>query len=248
MIYVLSDVHGNKEHFDRILKKINLQAEDSLYILGDIVDRYPYGIELLQRVMKMPNVHMLLGNHEWMMMKALDISYSGTADTGGSVREFPKDETRKKNPFDLWYWNDGQVTHEAWSRLTREEQKELADFLSGLPLSYELTVNKKKYKLVHAAPVEWYHRLLMPNYDSAVDFAVWDREMYRLKSTLGYTLILGHTPTLHMQDNNPLEIWTHRNMIGIDCGCGFPEMSAKFPIEGRLACLRLDDGRVFYSN
>lgn len=47
MIYVLSDIHGNKENFDSILEKISLQPEDSLYILGDVVDRYPYGIQLL---------------------------------------------------------------------------------------------------------------------------------------------------------------------------------------------------------
>ena len=51
MIYVLSDIHGNKENFDSILEKINLRMEDSLYILGDVIDRYPYGIQLLQQIM-----------------------------------------------------------------------------------------------------------------------------------------------------------------------------------------------------
>ena len=48
MIYVLSDIHGNKENFDSILEKINLRMEDSLY---DVIDRYPYGIQLLQQIM-----------------------------------------------------------------------------------------------------------------------------------------------------------------------------------------------------
>ena len=51
MIYVLSDIHGNKENFDSILEKINLRMEDSQYILGDVIDRYPYGIQLLQQIM-----------------------------------------------------------------------------------------------------------------------------------------------------------------------------------------------------
>lgn len=63
MIYVLSDIHGNKENFDSVLEKISLQPEDSLYILGDVIDRNPYGIQLLQQIMKMGNAHMLLGNH-----------------------------------------------------------------------------------------------------------------------------------------------------------------------------------------
>ena len=56
MIYVMSDIHGNSKRFDSILNQINLQPEDTLYILGDVVDRYPDGIRILRRIMKMPNV------------------------------------------------------------------------------------------------------------------------------------------------------------------------------------------------
>ena len=41
MVYALSDIHGNKENFDKILNKIKLRPEDSLYILGDVVDVFP---------------------------------------------------------------------------------------------------------------------------------------------------------------------------------------------------------------
>ncbi len=51
MLYVLSDIHGNKDHFDNILEKINLRMEDSLYILSDVIDRYPHDIQLLQQIM-----------------------------------------------------------------------------------------------------------------------------------------------------------------------------------------------------
>ena len=70
MIYVMSDIHGNSKRFDSVLKQINLQPEDTLYILGDVVDRYPDGIRILRRIMKMPNVKMLLGNHEYMMLES----------------------------------------------------------------------------------------------------------------------------------------------------------------------------------
>ena len=51
MLYVLSDIHGNKDHFDNILEKIKLRMEDSLYILSDVIDRYPHDIQLLQQIM-----------------------------------------------------------------------------------------------------------------------------------------------------------------------------------------------------
>ena len=35
MTYVLSDIHGNMENFKSILKQIDLQPDDTLYILGD---------------------------------------------------------------------------------------------------------------------------------------------------------------------------------------------------------------------
>ena len=34
MTYVMSDIHGNKRNFDSILKQINLQPDDELYVLG----------------------------------------------------------------------------------------------------------------------------------------------------------------------------------------------------------------------
>ena len=75
MIYVLSDIHGNERRFNSILKQINLQNEDTLYILGDVIDRHPDGIRILRKIMSMPNVKMLLGNHEYMMLRALGHPY-----------------------------------------------------------------------------------------------------------------------------------------------------------------------------
>ena len=61
MHYVLSDIHGNKEAFDTILSMIDLKPEDQLYILGDVIDRGEYGIELLQQIRTMPNCTLLMG-------------------------------------------------------------------------------------------------------------------------------------------------------------------------------------------
>lgn len=35
----MSDIHGNLRRFDSIMEQINLQPDDTLYILGDVVDR-----------------------------------------------------------------------------------------------------------------------------------------------------------------------------------------------------------------
>ena len=76
MIYVMSDIHGNMCRFRSIMEQIQIQPEDTLYVLGDVIDRFPDGIEILQELMAMPNVKMLLGNHEYMMLMAKDPKYT----------------------------------------------------------------------------------------------------------------------------------------------------------------------------
>ena len=71
MIYVMSDVHGCEARYRDILKQIHLTAEDHLYILGDVIDRAPGGLHILRDTMKKPNITLLLGNHEHMMLQAL---------------------------------------------------------------------------------------------------------------------------------------------------------------------------------
>ena len=44
MTYVMADIHGNLERFNSIMKQIRLKDDDTLYILGDVIDRFPDGI------------------------------------------------------------------------------------------------------------------------------------------------------------------------------------------------------------
>ena len=39
MTYVMSDIQWNLRRFDSVMERINLQPDDTLYILGDVVDR-----------------------------------------------------------------------------------------------------------------------------------------------------------------------------------------------------------------
>ena len=106
MIYVLSDIHGNAYNFDAILQQICLQPEDTLYILGDVIDRHPDGIRILRKIMSMPNATMLLGNHEYMMLEALKAPKNEISDSPWE-RNWPSKKIR------LWYSNGGKVTHDS---------------------------------------------------------------------------------------------------------------------------------------
>lgn len=235
MTYVLSDIHGNERRFDSVMNQINLQPTDTLYVLGDVIDRHPDGIHILRRIMAMSNVKMLLGNHEYMMLNALGYPYNFVVD---------KAVLGWENEMYLWYGNGGKVTHEQFNELSTTEQIEIINYLRNLPLNADVDVDGVHYKLVHAAPLEEYSEDY--NFDNATEFAVWHRYLCPCEANREYTMVFGHSTTNHYQDIFPMELWQGNNCIGIDCGSGYPE-SRHYRNTGRLACLRLDDGKVFYS-
>ena len=71
MIYVVSDIHGCYDEFCRLLEKIHFSDEDIMYILGDMVDRGPKPVRLLQDLMGRHNIYPILGNHEYMAFTIL---------------------------------------------------------------------------------------------------------------------------------------------------------------------------------
>lgn len=238
MIYVMSDIHGNLRRFKSIMSKIDLQPDDTLYVLGDVVDRHPHGIEILQNIMAHPNIEMLLGNHEHMMLNAM----------------VPQDQKLpwKRDSFlselKLWYRNHGKVTEDQLKQLPLEERQRIFDYLISLPLNRDIEVNGKNYKLVHGSPVEFYREDRW-GYRDRTQFAVWERiEDYTVIPD-EYTLVFGHTPTLYYAAEDRLRIWHEKNKIGIDCGSGLEDVAlTTFPHQGNLACLCLDNMEEYYSD
>lgn len=221
MIYVMADIHGFKLRFDDMLRQLDLQPSDHLYILGDVIDRRPHGIAILQQIMSMDNVSMILGNHEYMMLEAV---------------------TKKDDPLaeNLWHYNGGYSTHQSFARLPKDTAAEIVQYLKSLPINIELSVNDQKFLLVHGAPESTYDPK-NSTYEDSIQHAVWQRITSFDSIASQDTIIFGHTPTSHYQRKRPLSIWHDGNLIGIDCGC------ATNPF-GRLACLRLDDMKEFYSS
>jgi len=220
MHYVLSDIHGNKEAFDTILSMINLHPEDHLYILGDVIDRGEYGIELLQQIRTMQNCTLLLGNHEYMMLNAL---------------RHPENLHFKY----LWRNNRNQHTYDRFFSLTEDEQEELLCYLETLPVQLELTVNRRKFILVHAAPQELYETVNMKRY-KLEEFMVWHRLTPFDQMPARKNVIFGHTPTWKLHKTK--HIFHGKRMLAIDCGSGFPNHG------GQLSCIRLEDMTEYYSD
>lgn len=236
MTYVMSDIHGNKKRFESVLSQINLKSTDRLYILGDVIDRFPDGIELLQRIRKMKNARLLLGNHEYMMLNAL-------------ANRFETPEKLNSNKYfeakSIWNQNHNSPTINGFHALSEDEQRSLYDYLKHRRLFIKLTVNGQKYLLVHGSSPDGFCEEERYRYDSITEYVVWNRCSPSFTLSDGSIMIFGHTPTAYYQNKDPMTIWHGNNIVGIDCGAGFN--SKNVGIGCRLACLRLDDMKEFYS-
>lgn len=233
MHYVLSDIHGNTRRFDSVMAQIDLRPEDTLYVLGDVIDRYPDGGRILRRLMGMPNVRMLLGNHEYMMLDAL---YDGWSE-----KPAPFSHWTQEQRLYLWYENGGETTHRYLKHLRRSLRQEIFAYLDSLPVNIPVTVGGRRYLLVHGGQAALFAQGAKDaaEYRDEREFSVWMRYEWWDAGPEDRTVIFGHTPTRYYQRRTPMSIWKGERLIGIDCGAGWPQ--------GRLACLRLEDMAEFYS-
>jgi serine/threonine protein phosphatase 1 len=228
MKYVISDIHGDFDRFIRMLNLINFKESETLYVLGDCIDRGRDGIKILQYIMRTPNIELLWGNHEKMMMDCIEDS---------------SDEYRELN----WMYNGGAQTYINFNLLPKDEETRLCDFIKSLPY-YKIV---DKFILCHAGvrvpdnSSQLEVEAILENQDT--DDILWIKEeFYTKKAVYGYTVIFGHTPVVLIDEcsidkDGEFCAWhdkKYKDKIGIDCCAWFPS--------GRLCCLRLDDLQEFY--
>jgi len=72
--YAITDIHGCCKTFKRLLKELNFNKEDQLFILGDYIDRGPDSKGVIDHIWNLTNngyqVECLKGNHEEKMLLA----------------------------------------------------------------------------------------------------------------------------------------------------------------------------------
>lgn len=224
-IYVMSDMHGHYDEFLEMLLDIKFSKNDTLYILGDVIDRGPKPIKMLQHIFRTENMILLMGNHEKMMLDS--------SSTNPSVRE---------EAGDMWVYNGGYTTIHEFNKLTKEERQEIINKIAKLKWYEILEIGDKKYFLSHAGLITSerydFDEALKRNIEN--EWILWNREELKFwTNTSPYIMIHGHTPSgkWHPKGQYKITKYDKGKKINIDCGCARDE---------NLGCLRLDDMKEFY--
>lgn len=231
--YVISDIHGMYDKFMGLLEKICFSDEDTLYVLGDVIDRGPDPIKTLFKIREMPNVIFMIGNHELMAYDCLKLMMKEITDEALDALS-PEMYDGLAN----WLiYNGGETTLKAFQNLDNESRQEVIEIIGDGDLYEELTVNGQKYLLVHAGLGNFDPKKVMEDYSLAE--LLWDRPDYNVKYFDDVIVVTGHTPTQLIEEcPNPGYIFKKNNHIAIDCGAYHPT--------GRLAAICLDTGEEFY--
>ncbi|HJA28857.1 MAG TPA: serine/threonine protein phosphatase [Candidatus Olsenella pullicola] len=247
--YVFSDVHGHRAPLERALERISPAEDDRFFCLGDMIDRGPDPIGVLRTVRALPNVRVLMGNHEDLMISCLN---------------HPRDPLATMN----WGINGGAATSDGLANMDLDEANELVDWVRGLPRWEQAVVGERRYLLVHAgvrlslpAPESWDDESAAAYLDAqdGEDLS-WIREEFwgsprglSGDDGSGPIVIAGHTPTPYLEhmasscDRAPVGKDGRARMVrvggdrwDIDCcaagGYGL----------GQVLVLRLEDEEEFY--
>ena len=140
MVYAISDLHGCYDLYINMLEKINFSDEDTLYILGDIVDWGPDGIKIYKDMMKRKNVIPLLGNHDYTALRMFKMIYN---KEGFNYLDLG---------YKMWMMIGGEPTNNAFLELSEREQLEIINYISQFTIFKDISVDGNKFWLSHTIP------------------------------------------------------------------------------------------------
>lgn len=239
MHYCISDIHGLKDKYEKVLNYI--KEDDTLYILGDVIDRGKYGIDILKDIMTQKNIIFLIGNHELFLYNYLD----------AKERE---DAIKLVETKSIWNLdcNGGKITNKIVDTLSKKEQSEIKTFLENSYLIKRVEINNKKYHLSHSYTIPYIKEDL--KFKNATNQerkdVVWSSIFPRRSDPFGKTLkntneiyVFGHTPVQKIRNDINFEIihdYKKAEFFDIDSGCAYQESFS------RLSLFCLEDNSVKY--
>ena len=225
MIYAMSDLHGCYDKYIKMLEKINFNDNDTLYILGDIVDRGDGGIKILQDIIKRRNVIVIQGNHDYSACRLLKMLCMPSDNA-----EYEK----ARSLYAFWRIDGGKPTYENFVALPPKEQKKILSYMNSFLIYDEVTVNGNTFFMSHTVP----EKNRMQNFGELLcqDFIAGEPEYEKVYFDDKF-IVTGHTPTGFINPEYTGRIWKGNRHIAIDCGAVFGNP---------LGCICLDTSEEYY--
>ena len=218
-IYVTSDLHGLPlKDLKRLLKQVDFGAEDWLFILGDVIDRCgDGGVEVLRWLLWQPNVQLVLGNHEAMLLSCDFLFEEITEDSVAAL------DTHKLELWQTYNENGGDVTLKALHELNKVHPdivRDILDYLRDAPLYEPVEAGGRQYLLTHGGLDNFAPDKPLSDY-TAEDF-LWARPTFDTVYYPHITTVLGHTPTIAYGREYKGKILRTPTWINVDVGvsCG----------------------------
>ncbi|MDO4847202.1 MAG: metallophosphoesterase [Clostridiaceae bacterium] len=230
MIYVISDLHGYPlEKLKKLLEKANFVEDDFLYILGDVIDRNgDGGVGILEWLLEQPNVALIMGNHEAMLLSC-DFIFNEVTET--NIDKLNEKQFEILNNYLL---NGGGVTLRNLKKLDKQTRFDIVNYLRDSPLYEAVTVGDTDYILVHAGFENFRPDRKLSDYSP--DELIWAEPELKDEYFDGIHTVFGHTPTHLFGEEYRGKIVRTRTWTCIDCGAA----TGNEPV-----LLRLDDNEEF---
>lgn len=225
MTYVISDIHGQYDAFIKILEKISFSDKDTLYILGDIIDRGSKSVEIYNYIKGRKNIILLRGNHEQMMIDYYRNHCS---------------KYHKQHLLNIWVDNGGNKTIAQLESMKEDEEcftEEMLSFIENTPFYAEVKIKGKEFLLCHAGLIYRGELSLEENieFNKKRDSIIWRR--VPTVNTGKYIIVHGHTQSMFWFGDDTIVSYNEGKAINIDCGAAR---------KSRLGCLCLDNLKAYF--
>lgn len=272
--YVMSDLHGRLDLFDEMIRQIDFSDSDTLYILGDVVDRGG-NLDLLFKLQNMKNVKLILGNHEHILLSLIK-AVGLTANKREGMQRLEENlntlrmNRRLKNNLFLRLMNTinsigtyvKQIDFNEYKRIslynsysdfsscyTKDSLNELTDDQMLNLIEYLDNLPAKVEIDVNGQHYILVHAAYDYNKRNDIEYTIIERDNF-FKSPVNYgtgskgIVIFGHTTTRDILIKTENR-YVMPYKIWHDSDKIGIDCAAAYP-GGRLACLRLDDMQEFY--
>ena len=207
--FAVGDIHGAFKALKQVLERANVTESDKLIFLGDYVDGWSESSQVIQFLIELSKKQeciFIKGNHD----------------------AWAEDWLSLGNAPDVWLFNGGQSTVYSYSEYSLEELEIHLEFFERMKNYY---VDEENRLFIHAG----YSSMHGPEKEVYSSNYRWDRtlwetavamdrklsknsELYPKRLLLYKEIFIGHTPTLHLGIDKPVN---KANVWNLDTGAAF---------------------------